>query len=136
MQTDFEKLAKLYKDELLDNVIPFWLNNSIDKEFGGYFTCLTRDGKVFDTDKFIWPQGRQVWMFSMLYNKVEKRQEWLDCAIMGGEFLKKFGHDGEYNWYFSLTREGKPLIEPYSIFSDCFAAMAFGQLSLATGNQE
>ena len=136
MQTDFEKLAKLYKDELLDNVIPFWLNNSIDKEFGGYFTCLTRDGKVFDTDKFIWPQGRQVWMFSMLYNKVEKRQEWLDCAIMGGEFLKKFGHDGEYNWYFSLTREGKPLIEPYSVFSDCFAAMAFGQLSLATGNQE
>ena len=43
---------------------------------------------VFDTDKFIWLQGREVWLFSMLYNKVEKRQEWLDCAIQGGEFLK------------------------------------------------
>jgi N-acylglucosamine 2-epimerase len=136
MQTNFLELAKLYKDELLNNVLPFWLNNSIDKEYGGYFTCLTRDGKVFDTDKFIWPQGRQVWMFSMLYNKVEKRQEWLDCAIHGGEFLKKYGHDGNYNWYFSLTREGQPLIEPYNIFSYAFATMAFSQLSLATGNQE
>jgi len=136
MQTDFKKLAKLYKDELLDNVLPFWLNNSIDKEYGGYYSCLTRDGKVFDTDKFVWLQGRQVWMFSMLYNKVEKRKEWLDCAIQGGEFLKKYGHDGNYNWYFSLTREGQPLTDPYNIFSYAFATMAFGQLSLATGNQE
>ena len=72
----------------------------------------------------------------MLYNKVEKRQEWLDCAIQGAEFLKKHGHDGDYNWYFSLTREGKPLIDPYNIFSYTFATMAFGQLSLATGNKE
>ena len=81
-------------------------------------------------------QGREVWMFSMLYNKVEKRQEWLDCAVQGGEFLKKYGHDGNYNWYFSLDRSGRPLVEPYNIFSYTFATMAFGQLSLATGNQE
>jgi N-acylglucosamine 2-epimerase len=133
---DFKKLASLYRDELLDNVLPFWMNNSIDRECGGYFTCLNREGKVFDTDKFIWLQGRQVWMFSMLYNKVERRQEWLDIAIHGGEFLKKYGHDGNFNWYFSLNREGKPLVEPYNIFSYTFAAMAFGQLSLATGNSE
>ncbi|MBV4383106.1 AGE family epimerase/isomerase, partial [Bacteroides thetaiotaomicron] len=67
---------------------------------------------------------------------VEKRQEWLDCAVQGGEFLKKYGHDGNYNWYFSLDRSGRPLVEPYNIFSYTFATMAFGQLSLATGNQE
>ena len=54
----------------------------------------------------------------------------------GAEFLKNNGHDGDYNWYFSLTREGRPLIEPYNIFSYTFATMAFGQLSLATGNKE
>ena len=82
---DLKKLSDQYRDELLNNVLPFWLQNSQDKEFGGYFTCLDREGKVFDTDKFIWLQGREVWMFSMLYNKVEKRQEWLDCAVQGGE---------------------------------------------------
>ncbi|SBW06240.1 AGE family epimerase/isomerase [uncultured Dysgonomonas sp.] len=133
---DFKKLEKQYKSELLDNVLPFWLKNSQDKESGGYFSCLDRDGTVFDTDKFIWLQGREVWMFSMMYNNVEKRQDWLDCAVQGGEFLKKYGHDGNYNWYFSLDREGKPLIEPYNIFSYTFATMAFGQLNKATGNEE
>jgi N-acylglucosamine 2-epimerase len=133
---DFQQLSKLYKDELLNNVVPFWLNKSQDTQYGGYYTCLDRTGNVFDTDKFVWLQGREVWQFSMLYNNLEKNPEWLRCALQGGEFLKKFGHDGNYNWYFSLTREGKPIIEPYNIFSYTFATMAFGQLSKASENQE
>lgn len=133
---NYKELAEQYKHELLNRVVPFWLTKSQDTQYGGYYTCFLRDGKVFDTDKFIWLQGRQVWLFSFLYNQVEKRQEWLDCAIQGAEFLNKYGHDGNYNWYFSLTREGKPLVAPYNIFSYTFAAMAFGQLSLATGNKE
>ena len=133
---DFQKLANQYRDELFNNILPFWLDKSQDMEFGGYYTCLDRRGDVYDTDKFIWLQGRQVWLFSMMYNKVEKRQEWLDCAIQGAEFLRKYGHDGNLNWYFSLTREGKPLVQPYNIFSYTFATMAFAQLSLATGNEE
>jgi N-acylglucosamine 2-epimerase len=133
---DFNKHASLYKDELLNNIIPFWLQKSQDKEHGGYFTCLDQCGIVYDTDKFVWLQGRQIWFFSMAYNNIAKKQEWLNCAIQGAEFLKKYGHDGHFNWYFSLTREGKPLVAPYNIFSDCFAVMAFGQLSKATGNEE
>lgn len=133
---DFKLLAGQYRDELLNNILPFWLENSQDREFGGYFTCLDREGKVYDTDKFIWLQGRQVWLFSMMYNRVEKRKEWLDCAIQGAEFLKRYGHDGNLNWYFSLTREGKPLVQPYNIFSYTFATMAFAQLSIATGSEE
>lgn len=133
---DFKKLANRYKTELLDSVLPFWLNKSIDKEYGGYFSCLDRDGSVYDTDKFIWLQGREVWLFSMLCNKLGKKQEWLDAAIQGAEFLKKYGHNGDYDFYFSLTREGKPLVEPYNIFSNTFACMAFAQLAKATGNEE
>lgn len=133
---DFKKLANRYKRELLDSVLPFWLNKSIDKEYGGYFSCLDRDGSVYDTDKFIWLQGREVWLFSMLCNKLGKKQEWLDAAIQGAEFLKKYGHNGDYDFYFSLTREGKPLVEPYNIFSNTFACMAFAQLAKATGSEE
>jgi N-acylglucosamine 2-epimerase len=130
---DYENL---YRDTLLNNVIPFWLTNSGDKEFGGYFTCLDSEGKVYDTDKFIWLQCRQVWCFSMLYNQVEQKQEWLDFSIQGAEFLKKNGMDKDGNWYFSLNRQGTPLTQPFNIFSDCFAAMAFGQLHKATGTKE
>lgn len=133
---DFKKLALQYKTELLDSCIPFWLEKSQDIEYGGYFSCLNRDGSVYDTDKFIWLQGREVWMFAMLYNKVEKRQEWLDAAIRGAEFLKRYAHDGNYDFYFSVTREGKPIIQPYNIFSNTFACMAFAQLAEATGSGE
>ena len=133
---DFKQLSEQYKHELLDRVIPFWIEKSQDLECGGYFTCLERDGSVFDTDKFVWMQGREVWMLSMVYNKVEHRQEWLDAAIQGAEFMRRYAHDGNLNWYFSLTREGQPLVEPYNIFSYTFATMAFGQLAIATGNDE
>ena len=133
---DFKQLACLNRDELLENVVPFWLTHSQDERYGGYFTCLDRGGDVYDTDKFVWLQGRQVWLFSMLYNQVEKRPEWLECAVQGAEFLRKHGHDGNYNWYFSLTREGRPLVAPYNIFSYTFATMAFAQAALATGSDQ
>ena len=133
---EFKQISSRYKRELLENCLPFWLEHSQDKEYGGYFSCLNRDGSVYDTDKFIWLQGREVWMFAMLYNNVEKNQEWLDCAIQGAEFLKKFGHDENWDFYFSVNREGRPLVQPYNIFSNTFACMAFAQLAKATGNDE
>lgn len=133
---DFKQISSRYKRELLENCLPFWLEHSQDKECGGYFSCLNRDGSVYDTDKFIWLQGREVWMFAMLYNNVEKNQQWLDCAIQGAEFLKKYGHDENWDFYFSLDRKGNPLVQPYNIFSNTFACMAFAQLAKATGNDE
>lgn len=133
---DFKQISSRYKRELLENCLPFWLEHSQDKEYGGYFSCLNRDGSVYDTDKFIWLQGREVWMFAMLYNNVEKNRQWLDCAIQGAEFLKKYGHDENWDFYFSVNREGRPLVQPYNIFSNTFACMAFAQLAKATGNDE
>lgn len=123
--------AETYKQELINNILPFWLNHSSDHKNGGFFTCLDRDGSVYDTDKFMWLQGRQVWCFSYMYNHVEKNDAWLNMAVNGARYMQKHGRDEEGNWYFSLTAEGKPLVQPYNIFSDCFAAMAFASLDKA-----
>ena len=136
VSNDMLEYAKLYKQELFEQIVPFWETNSIDAEFGGYFTCLDRHGNVYDTDKFIWLQGRQVWLFVMLYNNVEKKQAWLDIALHGADFLLKHGRDKRGSWFFSLNQKGEPLIEPYNIFSDCFAAMAFAEMFKATKKTE
>lgn len=130
------KYAKLYKDTLLKNVIPFWEKHSLDTTNGGYFTCLDRTGNVFDTDKFIWLQGRQAWMFSMLYNNVEQNANWLSIAKSGVDFLKNHAMDKDGNFYFSTTADGQPLVKAYNIFSDCFAAMAFAQYAIASTDDE
>jgi N-acylglucosamine 2-epimerase len=127
----FSTLAAQYKEALLKDVIPFWTRHSIDPQ-GGYFTCLDRAGKVYDTDKFIWLQNRQLWMFSTFYNEIDPRPEWLQIAHHGADFLAQHGRDEAGDWYFALDRTGNPLIQPYNIFSDCFAAMAFSKYALAT----
>ncbi len=135
MNQTFKNLAQLYKDTLLNNVVPFWSEHSVDGEYGGYLTCLDRQGNVYDTDKFIWLQNRQIWTYSMLYNRLERQEEWLKIAKHGADFLAKNGWDESGNWYFALDRVGKPLVQPYNIFSDCFAAMAFSQYALASGEE-
>jgi N-acylglucosamine 2-epimerase len=135
---DFTALAQQYRDNLLNDVVPFWLKHSLDTKHGGFYTCLDAAGRVYDTDKFVWLQGRQVWTFSMLYNNVaesEQREQWLQTALHGASFLERFGADASGNFYFSLTQEGAPLVQPYNIFSDCFACMAFAQLGVATGRE-
>ena len=132
MSQEFTKLAELYRTTLLDNVIPFWEQHSIDWEQGGYFTCLDREGKVYDTDKFVWLQNRQLWTFSLFYNQLKAKSEWLQIAKNGADFLAENGRDKEGNWYFALNLKGEPLVQPYNIFSDCFAAMAFSQYAKAS----
>jgi len=135
MNRDYLRLAGVYRRALLEDVIPFWMKHSPDRELGGYFTCLARDGAVYDTDKFVWLQARQVWTFSMLCNRVERRSDWLELARHGANFLARHGRDADGNWHFSLARDGRPLTQPHSLFSDCFAAMAFAQFSLAAGDE-
>jgi N-acylglucosamine 2-epimerase len=133
---DFKSLGKQYTEALLDDVLPFWEKHSLDNQFGGFFSCLARDGSVYDTDKFIWLQGRQVWLYSKLCNVLERRDRWLEIASHGARFLRAHGMDADGNWYFALTRDGTPLVQPYNIFSDCFAAMAFSQYARASGDEE
>jgi len=135
MSRTYGQYEKQYYEALLNDVIPFWQRYSIDRAQGGYFSCLDRDGTVYDTDKFVWLQARQVWTFAMLFNRLEQRQEWLDIARHGVDFLKKHGRDAEGNWYFALDQQANPLVQPYNIFSDCFAAMAFSEFAQASGDE-
>ena len=131
------EIAKKYREELFNNVLPFWMNHSLDQQEGGFFTCLDRNGKVYDTDKFVWLQARQIWTFAMLYKEEAKANaQWLSIAHHGADFLSKYGRDDEGQWYFSLRRDGKPLVKAYNIFSDCFACMGFGKLFQVTQDEK
>ena len=39
------ELCEEYRTALLDDVVPWWMENSLDREQGGYFSLLERDGR-------------------------------------------------------------------------------------------
>ena len=131
-----EQLLRTYRDGLLDDVVPFWMKHGFDREYGGFMTCLNRDGTVVDTDKGVWQQGRAAWLFGELYNNVEPREEWLELARSGVEFIDRHCIDrDDGRMWFHVTREGKPIRKRRYAFSESFAAIAFGELAKATGEE-
>ena len=133
--TELDIYQQVYERELVDNIIPFWEKNCPDTEYGAYFTCLDRDGSVYDTEKFMWMQWRIVWMFSELYQKVDRNENWIRLAENGYRFLTKNGVDEAGRYYFSLARNGTPAMAPYSVFSECFAVMGSAAFYRATGDE-
>jgi N-acylglucosamine 2-epimerase len=131
-------LQRTYRDGLLHDVLPFWIRHAVDREQGGFFTCLHREGSVIDTDKSVWAQGRFSWLLGELYNTVEPRGEWLDLAKHGIDFLEAhaFDRDGDGRMYFHLARDGQPLRKRRYNFSESFAAIAYAEYARATGSDE
>ncbi len=125
--------AQIYKDTLLKDVMPFWLKHGIDREHGGIMTCLDRDGRLIDTDKSVWFQGRAGWMFATLFNAVEKREEWLEAARSCVEFSRRHCFSPGGKMYFSVTREGLPLRMRRYVFSEAFAAVSYSAFAKAKG---
>ena len=127
--------AETYKNDLTNNIMPFWLNHGWDKENGGIYTCLDRDGSLMDTTKSVWFQGRWAFICAFAYNNVEKNQEWLEASKSAIDFIEKYCFDKDGHMYFEVTAEGKPLRKRRYVYSETFAAIAFAEYSLATGDK-
>lgn len=126
------EIAAIHRDDLLNDIVPFWTRHSVDREFGGFQTFLDRDGRVYGPDKPIWLQGRIAWLFARLYNEVEPRPEWLELARHGIDFLEKHAFDDDGRMFFVVTRDGRPLRKRRYLFSETFATMAFAEYARAT----
>ncbi len=127
--------AERYRRDLVESVIPFWLTHSLDRQYGGYFTCLDRIGTPYDTRKYVWLQGRAVWMFSRLYNELEPRQEFLDAATLGVTFLRQNARDAQGRLYFSLSRDGQPYAFQRKPYAAVFYQMGLFEYARASGDQ-
>lgn len=126
-------LGKISAD--LDRTVDFWLKNSHDDKNGGFFTCLTKDGKVYDTSKFGWLQGRQIWTYTQLYQRLERfrKPALLEAAIDGGKFLmEKLKDSKSHKVCFSANAQGEPTKIQRTLFAEVFYVMAMAGLAKVT----
>ncbi|MGZ5254649.1 MAG: AGE family epimerase/isomerase [Flavitalea sp.] len=133
---DLKNLYEFYRHHLLDDTVPFWFPRSYDKEYSGFLLMRDADGSLIDDDKAVWIQGRATWLLSTLYNTVEQKQEWLEGAKLGYDFLNQHCFDTDGQMFFHVTRDGSPIRKRRYFFSETFAVIAFAAYSKASGDHE
>lgn len=134
-KTYLQYWAALYRADLTDNILPFWLEHGLDRRHGGIYTCLDRQGNLMDPTKSVWFQGRFAFVCSFAYNQVERRPEWLDAARLTLDFMDRHCFDNDGRMYFEVAADGTPLRKRRYVFSESFAAIAMAEYALATGNR-
>lgn len=126
---------KRYYDDLVNNIMPFWLQNGLDRENGGIYTCLNRDGSLMDGTKSVWFQGRFAFTCAYAYNHIEKKEEWLTASKNTIDFIEKHCFDKDEHMFFEVTANGAPLRKRRYVFSETFAAIAFSEYAIAAADE-
>ncbi len=129
-------LQEFYSNQLLNDTVPFWFPRSFDHEHGGFLLMRDEDGTLIDDDKAVWIQGRATWLLSTLYNSVEKKQEWLEGAKLGYEFLNKHCFDADGQMFFHVRRDGQPIRKRRYFFSETFYVIAAAAYAKASGDED
>lgn len=131
----FNNLLNFYEKEL-EETLNFWYENGYDKKNGGFYTCLERDGSVYDTTKAVWAQGRGLWVFAKAYNFIKKDERYLKAALDAYKFIKNNCYDSDERMFFTVTEEGKSIQKRRYWFSESFAVVGSAELYRATNNIE
>lgn len=132
--TYFSYWSDLYKEDMMNNIMPFWMKYGLDTKNGGVYTCVGRDGQLLDTTKSVWFQGRFAFTCCFAYNNMEPCQQWLDAAKSTLDFIEAHCFDTDGRMFFEVTAEGTPLRKRRYVFSESFAAIAMAEYALATGD--
>lgn len=128
-----ENCRDTYIDSLKDDIMPFWLRYGLDKVNGGVYTCLDRDGKLMDSTKSVWFQGRFGFIAAYAYNNIEKNPEWLAASKSCIDFSNAHCFDTDGHMFFTVTAQGEGIQKRRYVFSECFAIMAMAEYALASG---
>lgn len=127
--------ADRYQDDLKENILPFWLKYGLDRVHGGVYTCVDRDGTLIDSTKSVWFQGRFGFICAYAYNNIEANEEWLRASKSCVDFIEQHCFDTDGRMYFEVAAEGKPVRKRRYVFSECFAAIAMSEYSIASGDK-
>ena len=150
-KSQIKQLAGFYENELVNKFLAFWLPRCVDSECGGFVNCFDNRGeKLVSYDKYVWSQGRFVWVFSKLASTTApifseaQKAEFLALAKHGVDFLMEHCLMGEDDWrcIFLLDREGNPKYVDgcdrldMSVYADCFVVAGLSKYASVSGDEK
>ena len=134
-----EKLIELkqqLKEELINNILPFWSEKMIDTQNGGFYGQMNVHNQVIaKADKGGILNARILWTFSSAYLQV-KNPLYLEMANRAKTYILDHFFDHENGGtYWTISFDGKPVDTKKQIYSQAFFLYAFSEHYRASGDE-
>lgn len=130
------ELKQQVKEELTQNILPFWMEKMIDDEHGGFYGQITGDGQLIpEADKGGILNARILWSFSSAYLQ-EKNPVYLEAANRAKAYILNHFFDASFGGtYWTISFTGKPVDTKKQIYSQAFFIYAFSEHFRASGDE-
>ena len=125
------------QDVLTGNILPFWINNMVDRENGGFYGRIDGHGNLHaDAEKGGILNARILWTYSAAY-RVLGKPEYLEMATRAKDYIIAHFIDREYGGtYWSLDYKGNPKDTKKQFYAIGFMIYGLSEYVRATGDKE
>jgi mannobiose 2-epimerase len=130
-------LRQRVESELTSNILPFWLNHTIDHQRGGFIGRIF-DGLTLDpqAEKGLILNARILWTFARAY-RWQPKPEYLAAAQRAYAYLTKHFLDKEFGGYFwMLDCDGQPTDTRKRIYGQAFTIYALAEYFHACADKQ
>jgi mannobiose 2-epimerase len=136
MNFNILELQQQLREELTQNILPFWAKEMSDEKQGGFYGQIKGDGQLVpEADKGGILNARILWSFSAAYLQ-EKNPVYLEMANRAKDFVLKYFFDPEFGGtYWTISFDGKPVDTKKQIYSQAFFIYAFTEHYRASGDE-
>ena len=125
------------QDVLMGNILPFWLEETIDRENGGFYGRIDGHGVLHkEAEKGAILNARILWTFSAAY-RVLRKPEYLEAATRAKDYVIAHFYDKEFGGtYWSLDYLGQPKDTKKQFYAIGFMIYGLSEYARATGDKE
>ncbi len=129
-------LLKEYRYWMFDDFVPFMDKYVIDHDLGGFMCTVDRDGTQLSSAKSAWFEGRGIWTYAYLFNKLSHDPKHREVARKSVDFLARINTDVNKPWPGSFKKDGSvnPGSDP-DIYGNLFIANGLQEYAKIPGNE-
>ncbi len=129
-KVDFRKQLQ---EELTGNILPFWINHTMDKVNGGFYGALTNDLVIHnEVPRSAILCARILWTYANAYRRLGA-EEYLAMARWAYDYLARVFLDPEYGGvYWTVDATGRPVFDRKHHYAQAFAIYGLAEYYRAT----
>ena len=135
---DVSKLDReRFRAELEDNILPFWIRHTVDREHGGFYGTVHSDLTVDkEAPRAAVINARILWTFSAAA-RVLGNPQYREMADRAWDYIiHKFWDKEHGGVYWLLDYKGNPISDRKQIYAQAFTVYAMAEYFRATGKTE